>query len=200
MPASPRHPPPLTTSMAASTTATVASAGLLPAATLAERLGIGEAADASLHLARPGAANPGAKLLTLVHGMLAGGDCIHDVDVAWLRRHRQRAGPPGHGAVHGRDVPARLHPRPHPPARPPHRADPCPRIAGGRRPRRRRDDDRWTPPSSRCTATTSRAPATATPAPSATTRCWPPAPPPARCCWAERVGVGEGDQGGWDRG
>jgi hypothetical protein len=32
--------------------------------------------------------------------MLAGGDCIHDVDVAWLRRHRQRAGPPGHGAVH----------------------------------------------------------------------------------------------------
>jgi hypothetical protein len=37
-------------------------------------------------------------------------------------------------------------------------------------------------------------------APSATARCWPPAPPPARCCWVERVGVGEGGQGGWDRG
>jgi hypothetical protein len=36
----------------------VASAGLLLAATPAERLGIGEATDASLHLARPGAANP----------------------------------------------------------------------------------------------------------------------------------------------
>src|SRR6266545_934566 len=30
---------------------------------------------------RPGAAHPGRKLLTLVHSMLAGGDCIDDADL-----------------------------------------------------------------------------------------------------------------------
>jgi hypothetical protein len=59
----------------------VAGAGLLLPATLADRLGIQAAADQLLRLDGPGAANPGAKLLTLVHGMLAGGDCIDDVDV-----------------------------------------------------------------------------------------------------------------------
>jgi Transposase DDE domain group 1 len=59
----------------------IASAGLLLPATLADRLGIGDAADQLLRLAGPGAANPGAKLLTVVHGILAGGDCIDDVDV-----------------------------------------------------------------------------------------------------------------------
>jgi hypothetical protein len=63
----------------------VASAGLLLPATLADRLGIGEAADAHIRLAGPGAANPGAKLLTLIHAMLAGGDCIDDVDVLRCR-------------------------------------------------------------------------------------------------------------------
>src|ERR671935_1159648 len=52
----------------------VANAGLLLAATLAERLGIEQAADALIDLGeRPGAAHPGRKLLTLVHAMLAGG-------------------------------------------------------------------------------------------------------------------------------
>jgi len=59
----------------------VASAGLLLPATLADRLGIAQAADQLLRLAGPGAANPGAKLLTVVHGLLAGGDCIDDLDV-----------------------------------------------------------------------------------------------------------------------
>jgi hypothetical protein len=60
----------------------VANAGLLLAATLAERLGIGQAADQLIDLGdRPGAAHPGRKLLTLVHSMLAGGDCIDDADV-----------------------------------------------------------------------------------------------------------------------
>src|SRR6266508_4095269 len=60
----------------------IASAGLLLPATLAERLGIEQAADQLIDLGqRPGAAHPGAKLLTLVHGILAGGDCIDDVDV-----------------------------------------------------------------------------------------------------------------------
>jgi hypothetical protein len=58
----------------------VASAGLLLPATLAERLGIEQAADQLLDLGdRPGAARPGRKLLTLVHALAAGGDCIDDV-------------------------------------------------------------------------------------------------------------------------
>jgi Transposase DDE domain group 1 len=60
----------------------VASAGLLLPATLAERLGIQQTADQLIDLGqRPGAAHPGAKLLTLVHALVAGGDCIDDVDV-----------------------------------------------------------------------------------------------------------------------
>jgi hypothetical protein len=53
----------------------IANAGLLLAATLAERLGIEQAADALIDLGeRAGAHRPGRKLLTLVHAMLAGGD------------------------------------------------------------------------------------------------------------------------------
>jgi hypothetical protein len=60
----------------------VANAGLLLPATLAERLGIEEVADALIDLGeRAGAYRPGRKLLTLVHAMLAGGDCIDDADV-----------------------------------------------------------------------------------------------------------------------
>jgi hypothetical protein len=60
----------------------VANAGLLLASTLAERLGIEQTADQLINLGeRPGAARPGRKLLTLVHSMLAGGDCIDDADL-----------------------------------------------------------------------------------------------------------------------
>jgi hypothetical protein len=60
----------------------IANAGLLLPATLAERLGIEQTADALIDLGeRPGAAHPGRKLLTLVHSMVAGGDCIDDADV-----------------------------------------------------------------------------------------------------------------------
>ena len=60
----------------------VAGAGLLLAATLAERLGIEQATDQLVDLGdRPGAARPGRKLLTLVHAMIAGGDCIDDVEL-----------------------------------------------------------------------------------------------------------------------
>jgi hypothetical protein len=60
----------------------VANAGLLLAATLAERLGVEQAADQLIDLGeRPGAAHPGRKLLTLVHAMLAGADCIDDADL-----------------------------------------------------------------------------------------------------------------------
>src|ERR671911_2988656 len=60
----------------------VASAGLLLPATLAERLGIEQAADQLVDPGdRPGAARPGRKLLTLVHALVAGGDCIDDVEL-----------------------------------------------------------------------------------------------------------------------
>jgi len=60
----------------------IANAGLLLPATLAQRLGIEQTADALIDLGeRPGAHLPGRKLLTLVHAMLAGGDCIDDADV-----------------------------------------------------------------------------------------------------------------------
>jgi Transposase DDE domain group 1 len=60
----------------------VASAGLLLSATLAQRLGIEQATDRLVDLGdRPGAAHPGRKLLTLVHAIVAGGDCIDDMEL-----------------------------------------------------------------------------------------------------------------------
>ena len=57
----------------------IANAVLLLAATLAERLGIEQAADQVIDLGeRAGAHRPGRKLLTLVHTMIAGADCIDD--------------------------------------------------------------------------------------------------------------------------
>ena len=60
----------------------VAHAGLLLPATLAERLGIEQATDQLVDLGdRTGAARPGRKLLTVVHALVAGADCIDDVEV-----------------------------------------------------------------------------------------------------------------------
>ena len=79
----------------------VASAGLLLPATLAERLGIEQLTDQLVDLGdRPGAARPGRKLLTLVHALVAGGDCIDDVELlrsgatASVLGHRVMAAPP----------------------------------------------------------------------------------------------------------
>jgi len=59
----------------------VADAGLLLPATLAQHLGLRELVDRHLDLgAKPGRANVGEKLLTLVMSALAGGDCIDDAD------------------------------------------------------------------------------------------------------------------------
>jgi hypothetical protein len=56
-----------------------ANAGLLLPATLAERLGIEAIVDELVNLGgRAGAHRPGRKLLTLVHALVAGGDCIDD--------------------------------------------------------------------------------------------------------------------------
>jgi Transposase DDE domain group 1 len=60
----------------------VANAGLLLPATLAQRLGIEAIIDQLVNLGdRPGHHRPGRKVLTLLHAMLAGGDCIDDADL-----------------------------------------------------------------------------------------------------------------------
>jgi Transposase DDE domain group 1 len=59
----------------------VADAGLLLPATLAQHLGLRALVDEHLDLGgKPGAANPGDKLLSLVMSALAGGDCIDDAN------------------------------------------------------------------------------------------------------------------------
>ena len=59
----------------------VADAGLLLPASLAHHLGLRELVDAYLDLGdKPGRANVGDKLLTLVMSALAGGDCIDDAN------------------------------------------------------------------------------------------------------------------------
>ncbi len=58
----------------------VPNAGLLPAAALAQRIGLGELVDQRLGLAAHGA-NSGAKALTVIGSMLAKGDSIDDTAV-----------------------------------------------------------------------------------------------------------------------
>jgi hypothetical protein len=61
----------------------LSDAGLLLTATLAGRLGIEELVNESVWLGYrvPGAALPGRKVMSLVHGMLAGADSIDDMNV-----------------------------------------------------------------------------------------------------------------------
>jgi hypothetical protein len=61
----------------------VSDAGLLIAATLAERLGIEETVNESVWLdpRAPGAALPGRKVMTLVHGMVTGANSIDQMNV-----------------------------------------------------------------------------------------------------------------------
>jgi hypothetical protein len=61
----------------------ISDAGLLLAATLADRLGIEQLVNDSVWLGYrvAGAALPGRKVMSLVHGMLSGADCIDDMNV-----------------------------------------------------------------------------------------------------------------------
>jgi hypothetical protein len=76
----------------------VSDAGLLLAASLAGRLDVERLVNDNVWLGHgvPGAALPGRKVMTLVHGMLAGADSIDDMNVL-------RAGStglvPGHGVM-----------------------------------------------------------------------------------------------------
>jgi Transposase DDE domain group 1 len=68
----------------------VVNAGIVLAVKLGRRLGIEALVDAAVRLGgRPGAARPGRKVLSLVHAMLLGADCIDDCDV--LRAGRTEA-------------------------------------------------------------------------------------------------------------
>jgi hypothetical protein len=110
----------------------VANAGLVLPALLAQRLGVQQLADELIDLGeRPGAAHPGSKLMTLVHSLLAGGDCIDDaVRPAAFRLDGGGAGPPGAGALNPGDVPARVHLRACPSAGPAGRTGPHPGLGG----------------------------------------------------------------------
>ncbi len=60
----------------------VANAGLVLTGTLAQRLDIEGLGDQMISLGeRPGAFRPGRKIMSLVHSIVAGGDCIEDADV-----------------------------------------------------------------------------------------------------------------------
>jgi hypothetical protein len=68
----------------------VADGGVVLPATLASRLGIETLVDRTVDLGdRPGAANPGAKLMTLIAAMALGADSIDDCDI--LRSGRTAA-------------------------------------------------------------------------------------------------------------
>jgi hypothetical protein len=68
----------------------VVNAGLVLAVTLGRRLGLEALVDAVVGLGkRPGTSRPGRKVLSLVHAMLLGADCIDDCDV--LRAGRTEA-------------------------------------------------------------------------------------------------------------
>ena len=74
----------------------VSDAGLMLPASLAGRLGVEALVNETVDLSgRTGGASPGRKVMSLVSGMLAGGDCIDDMDVL-------RAG--STGLVLGHDV------------------------------------------------------------------------------------------------
>jgi hypothetical protein len=71
----------------------VADAGIVLAATLARRLGIEALVDQTVRLGdRPGAANAGAKVMTLISAMALGADCIDDCDVLRAGRTGQVLG------------------------------------------------------------------------------------------------------------
>jgi hypothetical protein len=75
----------------------VANAGLMLPSVLADRLGIEALVDQTVCLGdRPGAANAGRKVMTLISAMALGADCIDDCD---LLRSGQTSAVLGHGVM-----------------------------------------------------------------------------------------------------
>ncbi len=68
----------------------VANAGVMLPSVLADRLGVEALVDRVVDLGeRPGAANPGRKVMTLLSAMVLGADCIDDCEL--LRSGQTRA-------------------------------------------------------------------------------------------------------------
>ena len=121
----------------------VANAGLALVAMCSTALGIEDAANEYVDLGdRPGASRPGRKILTLLHSMVVGGDCIDDVDVLRCGSTDQVLGHRVNGALHSRHVPTLVHLRSRPPTRPSLCHDSSKGVDGWCRPRRRGDDPR----------------------------------------------------------
>ena len=113
----------------------VTDAGLLLPATLAQHLGLRELVAEHLDLgAKPGRANVGDKLLTLIFSALAGGDCIDDADALRAGGTARVLGLHGQGGVDPGDLPAQLPLGPRPPARPGQPGTARPGLGGGCRP------------------------------------------------------------------
>src|SRR5215218_8178244 len=97
----------------------VANAGLVLTATLSDRLQVERLVDEAVDLGeRPGAAQPGRKVLSL--SARDGGGCRLDRRLRPLARwgDRGRPGPQGDGSVDARHLPALVHLRACAPARP----------------------------------------------------------------------------------
>ena len=80
----------------------VSDAGLLLTGSLAERLGVEQLVNDSIWLdpKAPGAALPGRKVMSLVHGMLAGADSIDEMNVLRAGSTGLVLGARSDGAVH----------------------------------------------------------------------------------------------------
>ena len=95
----------------------VSHAGLVPLLELAEQAGLSRLLDEHVRFTservKSGAANATPKLTSIIAGMAAGADSIDDLDVIRVRRDEE-AVRRGVRVRHVGDLPAGVHPRPHP--------------------------------------------------------------------------------------
>ena len=112
----------------------VANAGVLLPALLAQRLGVERLVDEMVRLGdRPGAANAGRKVMTMVSAMALGADCIEDCDIL---RSGRTASVLGHRVAAPSTLGTflrRVHVRACPPARPRAGREPQAGVGGWRR-------------------------------------------------------------------
>ena len=166
------------------TTTLVADAGLIVPATLMVRLGLEGVGQRRRCASSAGsvALCPGRKILTLVAAIFAGGSPHRSRRSAPGRGDRGGVAVPGDGTVDVGHVPARRSPSAMSANWTAVIAETIRRAwSAGAGPGDGPVTIDWTRRSVRSTARPRLAPPTATPEPSATTRCWPPGPTPARC-------------------
>jgi hypothetical protein len=161
----------------------VADAGIVLVSTLAARLGLEGLVEECVDLGeRPGAPNPGAKVMTLVSAIALGADCIDDCDILRSGSTAHAVRPSGDGAVDAGHVSARVYVRACATARSRSGRESCAGV-GGRRGTRRGglvvDVDSFV---GEVHGYAKQGAGFGTPASVAITRSWPPVLTPARCC------------------